>query len=212
MLKRTSRSGRKPSVAFEAESVALLNIQTKSEILDSLLLFARTNDENRRKVHDGLQSGESKIAPTTLRQFLKWDNAQKAYALLGKQSEEIRRIGNGTLDRNPGLYIKVVQALAELDGIRKASFSSPETSLAKLRRELKSANAQISILQTELIILRLDLKSVEVARDNAKRQFLELKKKFINECTLAGPQPHQAPNASITKLKEAKNAGRHKRT
>jgi hypothetical protein len=200
MLKRTSRSGRKPSVAFEAESVALLNIQTKSEILDSLLLFARTNDENRRKVHDGLQSGESKIAPTTLRQFLKWDNAQKAYALLGKQSEEIRRIGNGTLDRNPGLYIKVVQALAELDGIRK------------LRRELKSANAQISILQTELIILRLDLKSVEVARDNAKRQFLELKKKFINECTLAGPQPHQAPNASITKLKEAKNAGRHKRT
>ncbi|QYD68775.1 hypothetical protein KZJ38_21580 [Paraburkholderia edwinii] len=112
MTATKARIGRKPAIAFTSEQLAYSNLEIKAEIVTALLVYGATSELHHQLLHDKLHSTDKVFAPTTLRQFLRWDDASSACGLIGQSVVEIRRTGNGTLDRYADDHVKIVGLIA----------------------------------------------------------------------------------------------------
>ncbi|KXU90027.1 hypothetical protein CI15_07605 [Paraburkholderia monticola] len=196
------RKGKKPASAYASEDAARLNIQRKAQLLEEVIDCAHKSADDAVRVALFLRNAPRSHFPRSLRQFHLWIDTDPLKAVIKHPIPEIRRIGNGTLSRNAELRVRVEQALS---AVRTLENNQDEASgvdrPAKLTRELKAAKSQIDVLERELLSMRQKIRLVEKDRDDTKRLYENLKRKYREELEDALAGKTYRGGATVTRIR-----------
>ncbi|ACC69426.1 hypothetical protein PPMP20_08985 [Paraburkholderia phymatum] len=193
----TRASGRKPTVAYNAEAKAKVNIETKLNLIERFVKQCAVMSPPE----GWSESKRSNSPPQSLRQFNRWTDTSFICSFLNVEKIEVQTIGNGTLERYAELRVRVQRALENIEKLKSKGGTLLEQSEATRRRAHKRALRQLDILERELVDLRRERFALIQERDELKNQLYALQKRFRDEVSKAVESKTAVKGAVVTRLK-----------
>lgn len=199
----TPTAGRKPSVAFVTEEIAKENIRIKIELLERVISRCEKDGSALKRAQDLVMVEGVIHIPNSLRQFYSWCDAKALCDLTDEVAPSITKIGNGTLSRHLELKVRAERALAAIYQMQTLAHSSKGSEdIKRPARELKESRRQVDVLERELLAMRIEMNALIRERDDTKRLYENLKRRFHEELAMALRQGGDVHDAKISRLRK----------